>query len=253
MCITFFLISIITPLQPGFTRGDSTVNQLFYIYNTFSRALDEGKEVLALFYDISKVFNRVWLCRLIAKLKHCGINGPLLAWFESYLTNRRQRVVLPNGNSDWKEIKAGVPQGSILGPLLFIIYINDIVKENQSSIRLLADDTTLHIIVYQPDLAAQILNNDLQRIFVWSELWLVNFNPKKTETMLCTCKRNRVIHHSLSFSGEIIKEVTSHKHLGLNLSSSCDWLMHIDYIKEKSLNPLNLLRSPGDKIPLVRS
>ena len=207
---------IITPLQSGFTRGDSTVNQLLDIYNTFCRALDEGKEVRAVFCDISKAFDRVWHRGLIAKLKHYGIDGPLLAWFESYLTNRRQRVVLPNGNSDWKEIKAGVPQGCILGPLLFIIYINDIVKENQSLIRIFADDTTLYMIVDRPDLAAQTLNNDLQRISVWSELWLVNFNPKKTETMLCTRKRNRVIHQSLPFSDTLQKEVTSHKHLGLN-------------------------------------
>ena len=234
---------IIPPLQSGFTRGDSTVNQLLDIYNTFCRALDQGKEARAVFCDIRKAFDRVWHRGLIAKLKHYGIDGPLLAWFESYLTNRRQRVVLPNGNSDWNKIKAGVPQGSILGPLLFIIYINDIVKENQSLIRLFADDTTLYIIVDRPDLAAQTLNIDLQRISVWSEIWLVNFNPKKTETMLCTCKRNRVIHQSLSFSGEIIKEVTSHKHLGLNLTCSCDWLPHIDYIKEKSLNRFKLLRS----------
>ena len=118
---------------------------------------------------------------------------------------------------------------------MFIIYINDIVKENQSLIRLFADDTTLYVIVDRPDLAAYTLNIDLQRIYVWSESWLVNFNPKKTVTKLCTRKRNRVIHQSLSFSGEIIKEFTSHKHLGFNLTNSCDWLMHIDYIKENLL------------------
>ena len=152
MCITSLLDNqIITPLLSGFTRGDSTVNQLLDIHNISCQALDEEKEVGAVFCDISKAFDRVRHRGLIAKLKHYGTNGPLLVWFESYLTNRRQREVLPNGNSDQKEIKAGVPQGSILGPLLFIIYINDIVKENQSLIRLFADDTSLYIIVDRPD------------------------------------------------------------------------------------------------------
>lgn len=136
-----------------------------------------------------------------------------------------------------------MPQGSILGPPLFIIYINDIVNEIQSSIRLFADDTTLYIIVDLPESAAQILNNDLHRISLWSDLWLVKFNPKKTETMLCSRKRNRVIHPTLYFSNEPIKEVTSHKHLGLNLTSLCDWHVHMEYIKEKALTRLNLLRS----------
>ena len=111
---------------------------------------------------------------------------------------------------------------------MFISHINDITKENRSLIRLFADDTAFCIIVDRPDLAAQILNNDLQLISVWSELLLVKFNLKKTEAMLCTRKRYRVIHQNLSLSGEIIKEVTAHKHIGLNLTSSFDWLMHID-------------------------
>ena len=114
---------IITPFHSGFTRGDSTVNQLVDIYNIFCQTLDEGKEAGAVFCDISKVFDRVWHRGLIAKLIHYDIIGPPLALFESYLTNRRQRVVLPNCNSDWREIKPGLPQGSILGPLLFIVYI----------------------------------------------------------------------------------------------------------------------------------
>ncbi|MCG7881047.1 MAG: hypothetical protein JAY96_05605 [Candidatus Thiodiazotropha endolucinida] len=234
---------VITPFQSGFTRGDSTVNQLVDIYNTFCQALDEGKEVRAVFCDISKAFDRVWHRGLIAKLKHYGICGPLLEWFKSYLSNRCQRVVIPGGNSDWTEIKAGVPQGSILGPLLFIVYINDIVNEIQSNIRLFADDTTLYIIVDLPDSAAQILNDDLERISLWSELWLVNFNPNKTDSLLCTRKRNRVNHPTLYLSGVAIKEVTTHKHLGLNLSNSCDWLAHVEYIKEKASVRLNLLRS----------
>ena len=121
------------------------------------------------------------------------------------------------------EIKDGVPQGSILGPLLFIIYINGIVHDIQSFIRLFADDTSLYIIADLPDSAAQILNNDLERISLWSDLWLVKFSPNKIETFLCSRKRNRIDHPNLYLAHVPIKEVSSHKHLGLHFTISCDW------------------------------
>ena len=182
--------NIITCFQSGFTAGDSSVNQLVELYNTFCQALDEGKEVHAAFCDISKAFDRVWHRGLIAKLKHYGICGPLLNWFISYLTNRFQRVVISGGVSGWLEILAGVHQGSILGPLLFIMFINDIVKEIHSNIRLFADDTSLYIIVDFPDSAAQILNLDLERLYNWAVQWLVKFNPIKTESLLFSRRVN---------------------------------------------------------------
>ena len=138
---------VITTLQSGFVPGDATVNQLADVYNTFCKALDDGEEVRAIFCDISKTFDRVWHKCLVYKLKAAGISGSLLCWLTDYLDNRKQRVVLPGGISDWTDIKAGVPQGSILGPLLFLLYINDIVEDIHSSIRLFADDTSLCIIV----------------------------------------------------------------------------------------------------------
>ena len=145
------------------------------MYNTFCHALDEGKEVRVVFCDISKAFDRVWHRGLLAKLYHYGITGNLHNWFDSYLSNRFQRVTTPGGCSEWVEIKAGVPQGSILGPFLFLLYINDIVHEIHSNIRLFADDTTIYIIVDVPDSAAQILNIDLERIAHWAAKWLVGF------------------------------------------------------------------------------
>ena len=94
-------------------------------------------------------------------------------WFENYLTDRIQRVPIQGGSSDWVSVNAGVPQGSILGLLLFLLYINDIVHEINSSIRLFADNTSIYIIVDFPDSAAQILNIDLERIAYWAAKWLV--------------------------------------------------------------------------------
>ena len=93
---------------------------------------------------MSKAFDRVWHKGLLLKLRLIGITEPLLTWFSDYLSNRKQHVVLPGTCSDWSDILAGVPQGSILGPLLFFIYINDIVKDIDTNVRLFADDTSLY-------------------------------------------------------------------------------------------------------------
>ena len=180
--------------------GDSTVNQLTDLYNTFCHALDKGKEVRAIFCDISKAFDRVWHKGLLYKLSSNGISGPLLQWFTDYLSNRKQRFFfLPGSASNWTAIKAGVPQGSILGPLLFLVYINDIVENIHSSIRLFADDTSLYIIVDDPVDAAYQLNNDLLKIHEWAKQWLVKFNPAKSESMIFFHEKgtNHIILRSL--------------------------------------------------------
>ena len=128
---------ILTSFQSGFRREDSTFNQLSYLYNTLCQALDAGQEVMPILCDISKVFDRVWHACLIHKLKSAGISGNFLPWFTNQLTGRKQKVVMSGVQSVWNFITAGVPQGSILVPLLFLLFINDIVLDIESSIRFL--------------------------------------------------------------------------------------------------------------------
>ena len=233
---------VITTLQSGFTAGDSTVNQIADVYNTFCRALDEGKEVRAIFFDISKAFDRVWHKGLLFKLQSVGISGSLLEWFADYHFERKQRVVLPGVSSDWSALEAGVPQGSILGPLLFLVYINDIVEDISSTIRLFADDTSLYLIVDSPLEAAMTLNRDVSRVYAWAKKWLVTFNPDKSEALLISRKYNRPYHPPICMNGQPISEVNSHKHLGIILSNDCTWHAHFELIKAKAWSRINVMR-----------
>ena len=118
----------------------------------------------AVFLNIGKAFDRVRHRGLLHRLNYVGIRGRLLDWFSDYLTNRRQRVVLPGSCSDWSYLKVGISQGSILGPLLLLIFINGSVNDIHSNIRLFADNTSLYIFVDTPQNTASTMNNDLSKI-----------------------------------------------------------------------------------------
>ena len=132
--------------QSGFRRNDSITNQLVSIIHTCATNLIAGKDVRYLFLDIENAFDRVWhknLKNLLFKLHHYGIRGNLLKWLKSYLTDRRIRVVIGNVQSKWVAINAGVPQGAVLAPQLFLIYINDLPDVTQNTLKLFADDSSL--------------------------------------------------------------------------------------------------------------
>ena len=153
----------------------------------FCEAVDNGKEV---FCDISKAFDRVRHKGLLLKLAAIGCSKSLLRWFTSFISGRRQRVVIHGMISEWPSIFAGVPQGSFMRPLLFLIFINDIVNNIQSNIHLFADDTSLYIIVENPNTATLTLKSDLGTIHHWPDDLLVDFNPTKTTSLLVFRKKS---------------------------------------------------------------
>ena len=156
--------NLLSPHQSDIIPGDSCVQQLISVTHEIYNAFDcnPSLEVRGVFLDISKAFDKVWHDGLIYKLKRNGINGDLLRLIESFLSDRYQRVVLNGQASDWNKIKAGVPQGSILGPLFFLIYINDLPSELRCSAKLFADDTSLFSVVENVNETTTNLNKDLK-------------------------------------------------------------------------------------------
>ena len=186
---------LLNPNQSGFRPGDSTVNQLISITHTIFKAFDCNPplDVRSVYLDISKAFDRVWHDGLIYKLKRCGVSGQLLSVLQSFLKDRKQRTVLNGQCSNWGDILAGVPQGSILGPLLFLVYINDLTADLKCNVKLFADDTSLFTVVQQPYTAAEDLNHDLELISKWAHDWRMSFNPdpqKQAVELLLSKKRH---------------------------------------------------------------
>ena len=178
---------------------------------------------------MAAAFEKVWHKGMAAKFEQNGITESCLDLFKSYLSNRKQIVVVDGVKSHTEVINAGIPQGSRLGPLLFIIYINDIVKDLESDIFIFADDTTLSCSHKNATKTSEILNRDLNRISIWSKKWKVTFQPSKTKFILFS--QNKVdLVPPLTFDDKVIKQVNSHKHLGFYLTYNLDWSEQLNYL-----------------------
>ena len=201
-----FLISnnLITQHQFRFMPGDSTINQLLSITTEIYNAFENYEETRALFLDLSKAFDKVWHEGLIFKLKQNGVQGNLLDLLDNYLSGRKQRVVLNGVQSRWEEIQSGVPQGSVLGPLLFLIYINDLTHCISSNIKLFADDASLFIKVKDAKVAHETILSDLEKITNWANQRKMKFNPdigKQAVEIIFSNKTNKPLHPPVTFGG----------------------------------------------------
>ena len=235
---------LLTPNQSGFRPGDSTINQLLSITHNIYSAFEEipSKETRSVFLDLSKAFDRVWHEGLLYKLECNGITGNLLALIQDYLANRKQRVVLNGKSSEWATISAGVPQGSVLGPLFFLVYINDLVDNVNCDIKMFADDTSLFFRVDDPLRSALKLNEDLDTVKLWAWQWKMHFNADKTEEVIFSCKRLKPNHPPLLLGNDQVAQKMEHKHLGVILDSKLDFQSHTRQAILKARRGIGMIR-----------
>ena len=233
-CMYDYLINkkLLSPCQSGFIKGDSCVNQLLAINHEIHKNVDANPSIdtIGVFLDMSKAFDKVWHDGLICKLKTYGIGSKSLDLLNSYLSNRRQRVILNGVTSSWKPIESGVPQGSVLGPLLFLIFINDLPDNLICNPKLFADDVSLNAVMFDKNISTKTLNDDLIRLHEWSDKWKMVFNPdptKPVESVVFTNK-NSTHYNTVSYSGTDVKSLDHHKHLGFVLDKKMNYTQHID-------------------------
>ena len=244
--------NLLTNNQHGFRRRRSCEGQLISVIQNWSQILDQRntrRHIDAIFLDFSKAFDTVPHKRLLRKLCSMGIKGELLQWIENFLSDRQQRVVLNGFASDWTPVISGVPQGTVLGPCLFLCYINDITNEINSKISLFADDALIfRQIASNEDI--HVLQQDLDVLEKWSTDWLLAFNVSKCVHIQLHPTRLQKINTSYSLNNKQIPQSNSTKYLGVEIQQDLGWTNHIHNITSKANRTLGCIRrnfSKADK------
>ena len=234
--------NILSHFQHGFRSQHSCESQLIITVEDLARNLDYGLQTDTLILDFQKAFDTVPHQRLIQKLDHYGIRGNILEWIKCWLISRTQNVVVEGESSNPAYVKSGVPQGTVLGPLMFLIYINDIADQihKGTTIRLFADDCLLYRVIQSTDDTA-ILQADLNSVVNWSNKWQMSFNTKKCKTLPVTTKKNPIAH-TYKMADDNLEIVSHHPYLGIELTQNLKWSLHINNIVSKANKALWFLR-----------
>ena len=214
--------------------------------------LDNKNKVAGIFFDLQKAFDTVNHQILLHKLYHYGIRGPMYYWVKNYLTNRQQFTVVNSVESSLHNVSCGVPQGSVLGPLLFLVYINDInnaVQNNQ--LKLFADDTNLFIFDRDIVILERKANECLKNMAIWFNVNKLSLNIEKTCYALFCPKSRKVVDLSLNLviNNQKIKKVNSCKYLGVLIDDTLKWDEHINYIYKKIIKFTSIFYKVRDILP----
>ena len=218
------------PPKPGksalVTRLRSCTTHLCTVIHDLSKTIDQGLQTDVFILDFAKAFDSVPHERLNAKLFRYGINGKTIAWINNFLCHRHQRVAVNRSKPDWTPVVSAVPQGTVLGPVLFNIFIIDIVDEVESGIRLFADDCVCYRLVANVE-DCEKLQKDIYHLTSWAKKCYMRFEPSKCKIMGITRKTTHKITYQYTMEHTSLESVQHTKYLGVTISDDHRWNRHV--------------------------
>ena len=232
---------ILTPVQHGLRLKHSCESQLLITTDEFIQNFESKTQTDVVVLDISKAFDVVPHQRLLHTLNHFGIRGTTLNWIKTFLTNKTQKVVVDGSSSESARVRFDVPQGTVLGPLLFFTYINDLPSTVSSQVRLFADECLL----YRPIKCRadqEQLQRDLSALQDWADRWGMCFNPSKCSVLRVSRPKYKNLEFEYTLKGETLVNVSSTPYLDVCLSETLEWEAHINRITSKANSTLGFLR-----------
>ena len=261
------LKNLISPSQHGFVYSKSCATNLLEAFDAITAALSNNFEVIILLLDFLKAFDKVVHDLLLEKMRAYGFGVEVINWTKAFLSNRTQRVVIGKAVSDWRDVLSGVPQGSVLGPLLFLIFINDMPTAASHLCKLFADDTKLIAVIKNDQDKAQ-LQLDIDALVNWSKSWLMSFNEGKCKVLFFEKKKSNELNLAFhcadnddpncfvdphnrhqrftmqdSFGmAHILEESIVERDLGIQVDNRLDWSFQIDHAKAKAYAALGRLK-----------
>ena len=232
--------NILYDLQHGFRDRRSCETQLIQLVEDLGRQLVKGKQVDLVLLDFSKAFDKVSHPKLLFKLSQHGVKGNTLNWIRAFLVGRTQAVVLEGESSMEVPVTSGVPQGSVLGPLLFLLYINYLPQNIQSQVRLFADDTAVYLTVDSSE-DRDTLQADLDTLQEWERAWDMEFNPSKCQVLHIT-RSKQPLKTQYTLHDQVLEATDTAKYLGVTISKDLSWNDHISSILSKANSTLGFVK-----------
>ncbi len=232
--------NILYKRQHGFRSKLSCETQLVEFINDTIENMSHGTQTDVIIMDFSKAFDKVSHQKLVWKLNRYGICNKTNTWISSFLSGRTQRVLVEGDHSTTATVSSGVPQGSVLGPCLFLFYINDMPDNVESTVRLFADDTIVYAAL-KPTSNSITLQHDLDKLARWEKDWNMEFHPDKCEVIPITRKKVPQ-YNKYTLNGHTLEITDTAKYLGVNINSNLSWNKHIDSITSKANKTLGFLR-----------